>query len=710
MLEENNSQLRLFVQESRNRVQLCLDDLNTLPQDGTENRSMAFDRQLRTIRGIGGSARFHAMPQLVRICQAMESFLGRFRSQLLQARPEFIAVVVLTFKKLAQLLEDPLRDPPLPIDQELLALSDMIAAHADPPEFNLADYPEALVTAVTQGLDFYSLHLPLTGDPAANRQQFEQLKASVEVVATLVASKPDLGKKFAWRDDLPGGMVRLLLSTVLPGEILHGLIQLPQERIVRLEIPEELAHAVTAEIERLEKKARAQAQARLEEDSQAEAQPGDVEAQTDWSEPDELMAADALDETQLGEAEANARQAHLEELRRQEAAREEQRKQAAHDEAERIRIRQEQERQERARQERARQELAERQAEAQQRQKVEQAATQSRGRVWMFGGVAAAALLAVAAHQADLLSLPGPLAQLLPSPASREGVGKAAPPVKETPTVKSSPVGAMPPAGTPAATTPKEPAAVAMTQPVPPPVTPPVPAPAALPHASPPASAQPGTLVAANPPAQTSAAAEPPAAPTESRKSESSRFSSLAHEQNNLADVGVKSEEPASRYAESSATVQAEKPSEPISWQDEFARYDTPMVRLTKESYERFKPAKNTKHGALRVSRTMDGDMIFSIADMMGHTAIRQKESFKLSPESMPELRLVLQVEKGRAYMFELDRNGEVVIPESFWTPFSTVSKKAVSVSRVVKQGPEATHLRDLTALTISYILRTTTP
>ncbi|MEO5345526.1 MAG: Hpt domain-containing protein [Magnetococcus sp. YQC-9] len=707
MLEENNSQLRLFVQESRNRARLCLDDLGTLTQAAPEERSMAFDRLLRTIRGIGGSARFHAMPQLVRLCQAMESFLGRFRTHLLQARPEFVSVVVLTFKKLAQLLEDPLRDPPLSIDQELLAISAMIAAHADPPEFNLADYPEALVTAVTQGLDFYSLHIPLTGDPEANRQQFLQIKTAVEVVATLVASKPDLGKKFAWRNDLPGGMVRLLLSTVLPGEILHGLIQLPQERIVRLEIPEELAHAVTTEIERLESEAqaRAQADAQIEADPLAEAQLGEVEDQTRMSELGEPTPADSLEETQLGEAEAKARQAHLEELRRQEAIREEQRRQAANDEAERIRTRQELERQERVRQE-----LTERQSEAQQRQKAEQSAAQSRKKRWLFGGMAAAALLLVAAQQADLVSLPDPFAQLWsPSTPSKESVGKAASPVKETPATKPSPVAATPPTPEPATPAPREPATVAMTPPQSPPQLIP-PAPAATPPSPPPASAQPETLVAANPPVLTAAAMEPPPAPPESRKSETSRFSTRMKEQNNLPDVDVRAAERASRSTASPAVVQMEKPAEPDSWQAEFARYHSPMVRLTQESYETFKPAKNTKHGTLRVKRTADGNMLFSIADMMGHTAMRPKESFKLTAESMTELRLVLQVEKGRAYLFELDRNGEVEIPKAFWTPFSRASKKAVSVSRVVKQGPEGVHMKDLTALTMSYILRTTKP
>ncbi|MBF0339536.1 MAG: Hpt domain-containing protein [Magnetococcales bacterium] len=745
MSDENNSQLNLFVQESRNRVKLCLDDFDTLAQDAPEKRSMAFDRLLRTIRGIGGSARFHALSQIVRLCHSLESFLGRFRAHLLNARPEFVSVVVLAMKKLGQLLSDPLLAPPLSIDQELLAIQSMLAAHADPPEFNLADYPQALAAAVTQGLDFYSLHIPLGGDQDTNRNQFLQIKAAVEVVTTLIAAKPDLGRQFEWRDDLPGGVVRLLLSTVLPGEILHGLIQLPQERIVRLEIPEALSQAVTVEVERLAKEAaeaRAQTEAQDEDDCLAETQLGEVEEQTRLMELDAHKPEDPLDETQLGDAEFQARQRHFEEMQRQAVLQERQRQQA-NDEAEQNRNRLEQ---------------ARRQAEEQLRQEeVAQAAARSQQasrsrRRWLFGGMAAAGLLVVVAQQANIVSLPGPLAQFLSPPSvSKKSIGQVVPSVKETPTAKPSPVIEGTPTAKPADFPPKEPSAVATsivakTTPVPsapsptavpPPKEPPVtpvasvsspPAPSASspevkepPAATPPAvpvvtaptpSPPPPTakdLPAVSSPSKESTTVASPD-PTENRKGEPIPFSPLMLEQNNLPNVDVKAAELASRSSLPSVPVKPEAQSEPKSWKNEFARLDVLMVRLTKESYDKFKPARNTKHGSLRVWRNQDGDMVFSVSDMMGHEAMRQGDRFKMTPDSMAELRLVFQVERGHAYMFELNRNGEAVIPKEFWTGFSKVSKLAVSLSRVMKKSPEGLHLRDLTALTTSYILRTTAP
>ncbi|MBF0416694.1 MAG: hypothetical protein HQL86_00385 [Magnetococcales bacterium] len=696
MLDENNSQLKLFVEESRNRVQLCLDDFDTLAQSGPEIRAAAFERLLRTTRGIGGSARFHALTQVVRLCQSLESFLGRFRAHLLNARPEFISVVVLAMKKLSQLLDNPLLTPPLSIDPEILAIQSMLAAHADPPEFNLADYPQALAMAVRQGLDFYSIHMPLGGAPEANRQQFLQIKTAVEAVATLVAAKPDLGSRFEWRDDLPGGMVRLLLSTVLPGEILHGLIQLPQEQIVRLEIPEALSQAVNAEIER---QARAEAEERtrlaapVEEDALAETQLGEVEEQVRLSEAGANSHTDPLEDTQLGEAEARARQAHIEEMRRQEALQEEQRRKAAYDAAERERLEQARRQDE----ERQRQEAAA-QAEARNRQ----AAQRAQRRRWIYGGLAAAGVLVVVAHQTGIVSLPGEENRLSSTiQISKELRSQSAPNTNESATVKPAPVIAPPPASKPAVVS-----AAGQSSAAPPPVVkPPEPTlPKEPPAAAPPVVKPPEPALLKETPAV------PPSASTESRQGEPTPFSPLMKEQNNLPDVDVKAEEQASRSAAPPLPVKPELPAEPTSWQSAFARHDTPMVRLTKESYESFKPAKNTKHGSMRVRRTPDGDLLFSIADMMGHTAMRQKERFQLTPESMTELRLVFQVERGHAYMFALDRDGETVIPKEFWSEFSKVSKKAVSVSRVMKESPEGVHLKDLTALTMSYILRTTAP
>ncbi|NGZ07076.1 MAG: hypothetical protein G8237_12050 [Magnetococcales bacterium] len=677
MLEENNSQLRLFVQESQNRVKLCLDDLDTLEQNDPQGRAVAYERLLRTTRGIGGSARFHALPQMVRLCQALESFLGRFRGHLSHARPEFVSIVSLALKKLALLLEDPTRLQLPSIDQEVLAIQSMLAAHSDPPEFNLADHPQALATAITQGLDFYSLHIPLGGNPEANRNQFEQIKAAVEVVATLIATKPDLGAQFAWRDDIPGGMVRLLLSTVLPGEILHGLIQLPQERIVRLEIPEELRKAASAEIERLAK----EAETRKARESTPELV-GDIDVTEDRSdliESDVSVPADPLADAQLGATEVQARQAHFEEMHRQEAALQEARKrqQATNDEIER-----------------KRQELTQRQTEERQRQEAEQIAMQNRKssqRRWMFGGLVAAGLVAVVAQLVDVSSLPDPLVQLLSSEQlSKKSVDKIAPPATEALPAQPPPTFDKP-AAKASQELPSVAAPVAMTTTVP----------SLPPAAAPQESKAPAT------PADTRDVAEPH--PPEKNKGDAPPLSHPAKEQNIQADVVMNSTAPANKSSIPSVPVKSAKStaSTSSSWQTEFARFDTKMLRVTKESYEKFKPAKNTTHGSLRVWRNRDGNMVFSIADMMGHSAIRPHETFTLTPDSMAELRLVLQVERGHAYMFELDRNGEVIIPQAFWNPFSQSTQKAVSISRVIQQGSDGVKLRDLTSLSMSYIRRT---
>lgn len=693
MLAENNSQLRLFVQESLNRVKLCLDDLGTLAQETPEKRIFAFDRLLRTIRGIGGSARFHALTQIVHLCQSLESFLGRFRTQLLNARPEFASVVVLTLRKLGQLLEDPGHTPPYSIDQEIRAIQSMLAAHADPPEFDLADYPQAVAKAISQGVAFYSLHIPLEGDPTANRHQFEQIKSAVEVVATLIASKPELTGEFEWRDDLPGGMIRLLLSTVLPGEILHGLILLPQERIVRLEIPEALSQAVIAEVERHAKEAektRLQSEAQDEERLLAESQPDAVEDATRLIDLDEYAHSDLLEEAQLGESELKVRQQHLEEMQRQETLMAQQRQQASNDEAEQKRERLEQQARYQAEKQRS-QDAAAAELAAESHRKM-------RRRRWIFGGATAAGLLVAAAQLVGVLSLPGQmtmLSSMAPTTLGEKSEAKATSvPSREPPSTQKS-LTTMP---LPQEIKPAEPAS-------PKPASINAPSGSAL---TTPSTVPPATSAAiAAPSDATPAAAASPSTSDGSRKSDTSR--PLMSEQNNpIQNKEAKTTEESNRSPSVSDSAQSDKGEDPQLWTTRYSRYDSPTVRLTREAYVRFKPAKNTVHGSLRVQRNPDGNLVFSIADMMGHTAIRPNETFKITPDSMSELRLILQVERGHAYVFEMDRDGKVVIPHDFWIPFSKVSKKAVSVSRVVKQGPDGLHLRDLTVLTMSSILRTT--
>ncbi|MBF0110540.1 MAG: hypothetical protein HQL76_15335 [Magnetococcales bacterium] len=135
-----------------------------------------------------------------------------------------------------------------------------------------------------------------------------------------------------------------------------------------------------------------------------------------------------------------------------------------------------------------------------------------------------------------------------------------------------------------------------------------------------------------------------------------------------------------------------------------FVKYHTVMDRLSDSPYETITPPKGEKRGVLTYRRHQDGDIVFSLVGMMLHTASRRGDTFRITSETIPELRLVFQVIPKEAFMFEFDVNGVVKVPRAFWDSFSPISKRAVSVSRVISAGSKGISVRDLCAVSITSI------
>ncbi|MBF0626971.1 MAG: hypothetical protein HQL91_02000 [Magnetococcales bacterium] len=618
MLDDDALKLTLFAQESQRRLATSLSDLHALSSADTASRQTILDRLLRTIRGIGGAAPFHNLNRINQLSESIETLLSRLRNRVEWIGPENTAALMAGVRKLHQLLNDLKASESLAIEEELAALQAALLACTTPTTFDLSQYPQAVSLAVSQGLHFFSIALPLSRNPATNRKKFTEVKEQLQVVGTLIASLPELGEDWEWMDDTQAEAMRLLVLTVLQKDLLSGLTQLPPDQIVPLSIPEALQHLVAVP----------------EGPSGTEDPHPFVEEFVADPEPSIQEEPDLLTESQLGDVEYRMRQTHMEEIERQRVQFEEQLR-------------------------------AEQRQAALLANQLQRKRRQSRiGWGVAVGGVTVVAALMLAKGLDDF--------PFFPKNQKEARVVAPVPP--------------------PPVSAPKEPERIsAPSKPLPEPVIQPTTTSSVAPVVEPPPPAPPESAEPKEKPAQSASVPDPSAkpdavtAPAQTPKEET-KLPQATPERANQKQPGDLSG--------------------PRAFLGQYQDHFQPIVRLVNAPYEKITPAKGTRHGSLAYRRNENRDVVFSIAEMMGHTASRPGDTFKITPESMAELKLVLQLERGSAYLFELDPSGKVVVPSAFFDPFARISKKGVTISRVVEQDAQGVHLRDVTAISMRSIVK----
>lgn len=135
-----------------------------------------------------------------------------------------------------------------------------------------------------------------------------------------------------------------------------------------------------------------------------------------------------------------------------------------------------------------------------------------------------------------------------------------------------------------------------------------------------------------------------------------------------------------------------------------YAGYFKRIDRQRNAAYEKITPVPGTPRGSLTCVRDPHGEITFSIATLVNHIATRSDELFRMTPDTLSELGLVFQIAPGEAYVFVFDGSGVITVPRDFWDSFARISKKAVSLSRIVKNDAQGMQIRDLLSLTINAI------
>ncbi|MBF0308083.1 MAG: hypothetical protein HQL56_00955 [Magnetococcales bacterium] len=587
--------LETFVQESRQRLSAAESDRLRLEEPGEATPVQELERLLQMVRAIRSGAASLELNPILAASQLLEILLNRMRDHTLSLQGESLSCLHVGMTTLRRLFEEPGLD--LPVDEELEAIRSLLESPVPPLRFDLQRYPRAVADAVRHGLSLYILEIHLRGDGSAKKQQFDQLKGTLQGVGKLIASQPDLDSDFELGSYFQGKQVALLVATLMRKDRLAGVTQLPVELIESLPLPEPAPTETPL--------------------------PRNDARVPSWQveeTPTLTFAPENLPETLITHARADT-DTHAQAARERIEA---QRQQAYFAELERQR---------RVREEHAR--------EAEQKALLR---AKQQKRLLLLSG---AGCLVIGLILGLWLFDPGP-------------AGKGQTLVAETPAPSSPPTEATPP--------PPPSRAVAGT--------------------TPPDAAPPADPVA---PAAPTVAPDPPRTTTDT---EPKLFV-------------LQTETPATPEPTSAKPVAITPGGEPsLAFPGAFANRFSAMNRLLDSAYRTLTPPKNQPKGHLSFQRDPDGNVLFSMASLMHHTASRPGDAFTITPESISELRLIFQIDPNQAYMFEFDAEGRLTVPKAFWEPFARISRKAVTVSRVVGKGADGRHVRDLLAISIPSIVK----
>ena len=116
-------------------------------------------------------------------------------------------------------------------------------------------------------------------------------------------------------------------------------------------------------------------------------------------------------------------------------------------------------------------------------------------------------------------------------------------------------------------------------------------------------------------------------------------------------------------------------------------------------------PPAGMPRGGLQFTRNRDGSGTFSIATLLDHTVSREGESLVLSPNNLPNLRLVLQNSRKKFFMFNFGATGKVTIPPTLWRSFVHEGSGVVTVSHLIDERKGSPLIRDIAAITTGSIV-----
>jgi len=246
----DESLLADFVAESREHLDGIEPDLMALDQGGDAAPADIVNRVFRAIHSIKGGAGFLAFEGLKRLSHSMENVLMEVREGRFTVDTESTDLLLRGVDKLRAMLDDIQSSDGIPIGDEVRALSELLGqSHTSTADASAAAPTEARVLVAA---DLVPFHLDLETLEAKHSKARYLFLVELHEEADLAArglswadwqqAIAPLGDILARTESVAGdgsGTLRALFSTVLEPELAVMALELPEERIHYVTLPED---------------------------------------------------------------------------------------------------------------------------------------------------------------------------------------------------------------------------------------------------------------------------------------------------------------------------------------------------------------------------------------------------------------------------------------------------------------------------------------
>ncbi len=262
---ENNDMLALFIDESREHLEVVEPALLTLEEKGDDADPETINTIFRAIHSIKGSAGFFGLKNITELSHIMENLMAKVREKDIATTPELINALLKGLDKLQGMVEDVSSSEEVDVSGEIAAIDAIMKGKAAPEAgagteeakaeegqscdveekeeeagpWKSDDYREHAAEAARKGHKLYYLTIDLPGGKAKRKKLIKEKMEFLSSIGIIIATEPEVRTEEDIKKVAGGkrGTIELLLSSILERDLLLESTGIPEEKVRILEAP-----------------------------------------------------------------------------------------------------------------------------------------------------------------------------------------------------------------------------------------------------------------------------------------------------------------------------------------------------------------------------------------------------------------------------------------------------------------------------------------
>ncbi len=261
---ENNDMLALFIDESKEHLEVVEPALLTLEEKGDDADPETINTIFRAIHSIKGSAGFFGLKNITELSHIMENLMARVRDKDIATTPELINALLKGLDKLQGMVEDVSSSEEVDVSGEIAAIDAIMKGKAavqaeegmagagdggsgdveekveeEQGPWKAEDYAEHAASAAKNGHQLYHLSIDLPKGKVKRRKALKEKVEFLSSIGIIIAAEPEVTTEEGMKEAAGGksSSVDVLLSSILERDLLIESTGLDEDKVRLLKVP-----------------------------------------------------------------------------------------------------------------------------------------------------------------------------------------------------------------------------------------------------------------------------------------------------------------------------------------------------------------------------------------------------------------------------------------------------------------------------------------